>query len=293
MLNRNRAKLLSVATLWAMLCLPAHADASMPPIIDDLPADAAITQKALADAIGKPDGGFYYTSFAFKYTDGTDPTVHTNHEKILWLPWGVVKTTVAGVENDVVFLKGFDAFTINCHDPYNENGICFTGSNADQAQLKVVVYKIVNGQPVLAGAPATLNDISAWYVATAAGNVTTNDLGNGYTGIFYQTDEGSQGVSDVFNIIYLLQNGVMADGGSVPVAGDNGGMVDSKSPSAYSYTSSMSFADAGPGQPDSIIVTFKGTAPLGKDMAPVSINKTAVYSDSLGSGYSGFNPNGE
>ncbi|MDE1905900.1 MAG: hypothetical protein KGH75_05560 [Rhodospirillales bacterium] len=293
MLKRLRTRMLSVATLGAVLCLPAYADISMPPITDDLPTDTAITQRALADAIGKPDGGYYYTNFAVQYTDGTDPTVHTNHEKILWLPWGVVKVTVAGVENDVVFLKGFDTFTVNCHDPYNENGVCFTGGNADQAQLKAVVYKIVNGQPVLAGAPATLNNISTWSVTPASGTVSTNDLGNGYTGIFYQTDEGGQGVSSVFDVIYLLQNGVVADGGSVPVSGNNVGMVDPKSPSAYSYTSSKTFADAGPGQPDSIIVTFKGTAPLGKEMAPVSINKTAVYSDSLGNGYSGFNPNGE
>jgi hypothetical protein len=284
MLTRLPAYSLSAALIGTALCFPAYADSS---------PDAALEQQALTDAVGKPVGGYFYTSEQVQYTNYPNPTVLTNNVKILWLPWGVVKTNINGVENDVVFLLGYDSFKLNCSDPGNINRVCLTGGQSDQALLTAADYKVVNGQPVLAGKPATLKAISPWQAPLTSKSVTVNDLSNGYTGIFYQRDDGSQGVSQVGDYIYLLQNGVVSDGGRVPVSGSYAGFGQTTpNPDAYSFTSTMTFADAGPGSPDSIIVTFKGTAPTGPNSKVQPLNKTAVYSDSIGAGYSGFSPDG-
>lgn len=284
MLTRLHVYSLSAALIGAALCLPAYADSS---------SDSALEQQALTDAVGKPVGGYFYTSEQVQYTNYPNPTVLTNNEKILWLPWGVVKTNIGGVENDVVFLLGYDSFKLNCSDPGNIKGVCLTGSQSDQALLRAADYKIVNGQPILAGAPATLSATSPWQAPLTAKYVTVNDLSNGYTGIFYQRDDGSQGVSQLGDHIYLLQNGVVTDGGRVPISGSYAGLgITTPDPGAYSYTSTMTFADAGPGLPDSIIVTFKGTAPTGTNGKVEPLNKNAVYSDGMGMGYTGFNPDG-
>ncbi len=276
--------LLNISLTLTAIILPAYAAPS---------PDSALEHQALIDTFGKAVNGYFYTYHQIRYTNYPSPKVYTRNEKILWLPWGFVKVNAGKLKKVVIFFKGYDSYRLNCTTSGNIDGICVTGSQSDQAQLRAVAYELKNGKAFLVGHSSYLPTISVWTPPTTNKSFIVHNLSNGYTGIFYKINSFGQGISSYIDEIYIIKDRKITYGGHIPVSGNNIGAVQTGSPRMYSYTSKLKFAGAGPGSPDSIIVKFKGSAPTGRMMKVEPLDQTYVYSDNMGFGYSGFNPDGQ
>lgn len=202
----------------------------------------------------------------------------------LWLPWAQIRVTIDGKPNVVMFYHGYEHFTFNCTDDGNIDGVCLSG--ADQAMVIAADFLDEGGTLKLAGPAQHLSDMPMWFMVKSPDDFAVQNLSNGYVGIFFHDALGGQGYFHFFDDIYLIRNGVVSDAGGIPRGASFDHSVGDNEVKTDTFNSTLTFGQAARGMPDSIIVTWSGTAPVDPNGHPADLSRLAVYAFD-GARYSG------
>jgi len=242
---------------------------------------------------GQPQNGYFFSLKSVSAPrHGSEPDVTTNTagaEKLVWLPWKTVVGQIDGTMHAVILFIGYDSYVLGSKDCPGRTyyGICLMGDANDDADVRLVDFDISGSRPRLVTGTEVLFQTYALTSPIEASDIQLRDMENGFAGLIFEDNSVRRDVAYRWDRIILINSGNVDYAGAIPLAAD----VDGKG--RYRYNSSIQFIPADFDSPDSVAVTFRGTAPPPRRDDPVAaINITDTYSYVAGPGYSGRPPPG-